>query len=116
RRRGRGMGRPPGGPAARRHGLHARVRGRAPVPRHPPARHRRRHQRDPARPGGQAPGLAGLIGKVAGMTVLRSTLDTDAPEYRTAAESMIAKLAEVEAEFAEAVAGGGPDKLARHRK
>ncbi|WP_280505115.1 acyl-CoA carboxylase subunit beta [Nocardia farcinica] len=50
------------------------------------------------------------------MTVLRSTLDTDAPEYRTAAESMIAKLAEVEAEFAEAVAGGGPDKLARHRK
>src|SRR5690606_17827621 len=115
RRRGRGMGCPPGGSAARRHGIHARGRGRAPVPRHPPARHRRRHQRDPAGSRGQAPGLPGLIGRVAGMTVLRSVLDTAAPEYRAAAESMIAKLTEVEAEFVKAVEGGGPDKLARHR-
>ncbi|WP_280308046.1 acyl-CoA carboxylase subunit beta [Nocardia abscessus] len=50
------------------------------------------------------------------MTVLRSTLDTAAPEYEAAAEAMTAKLAEVEAEFAKAIAGGGPDKLARHRK
>ncbi|MGY2117318.1 acyl-CoA carboxylase subunit beta [Nocardia gipuzkoensis] len=50
------------------------------------------------------------------MTVLRSTLDTAAPEYEAAADAMMAKLAEVEAEFAKAIAGGGPDKLARHRK
>ncbi|MGK8520962.1 acyl-CoA carboxylase subunit beta [Nocardia asteroides] len=50
------------------------------------------------------------------MTILRSTLDTAAPEYEAAADAMTAKLAEVEAEFAKAIAGGGPDKLARHRK
>ncbi|MFG3616763.1 acyl-CoA carboxylase subunit beta [Nocardia sp. NPDC047654] len=50
------------------------------------------------------------------MTVLRSALDTAAPEYEAAADAMAAKLAEVEAEFAKAIAGGGPDKLARHRK
>ncbi|WP_040799219.1 acyl-CoA carboxylase subunit beta [Nocardia higoensis] len=50
------------------------------------------------------------------MTVLRSVLDTAAAEYRAAAESMSAKLTEVEAEFVKAVEGGGPDKLARHRK
>ncbi|MGQ4617536.1 carboxyl transferase domain-containing protein [Nocardia sp. R7R-8] len=50
------------------------------------------------------------------MTILRSTLDTTAPEYAAAAEAMTAKVAEVEAEFAKAIAGGGPDKLARHRK
>jgi acetyl-CoA carboxylase carboxyltransferase component len=50
------------------------------------------------------------------MTILRSTLDTAAPEYEAAADAMTAKLVEVEAEFAKAIAGGGPDKLARHRK
>ncbi|MBF6203583.1 acyl-CoA carboxylase subunit beta [Streptomyces gardneri] len=50
------------------------------------------------------------------MTILRSALDTTAPEYEAAADAMTAKLAEVEAEFAKAIAGGGPDKLARHRK
>ncbi|WP_039802590.1 acyl-CoA carboxylase subunit beta [Nocardia araoensis] len=50
------------------------------------------------------------------MTTLRSTLDTTAPEYEAAAEAMTAKLAEVEAEFAKAIAGGGPEKLARHRR
>ncbi|WP_040792882.1 acyl-CoA carboxylase subunit beta [Nocardia paucivorans] len=50
------------------------------------------------------------------MTTLRSTLDTDSPEYRAAAEAMTAKLAELDAEFAKVIAGGGPDKLARHRK
>jgi acetyl-CoA carboxylase carboxyltransferase component len=50
------------------------------------------------------------------MTILRNTLDTAAPEYEAAADAMTAKLAEVEAEFAKAIAGGGPDKLARHRK
>ncbi|WP_280421011.1 acyl-CoA carboxylase subunit beta [Nocardia carnea] len=50
------------------------------------------------------------------MTTLRSTLDTTSAEYTAAAEAMTAKLAEVEAEFEKVVAGGGPEKLARHRK
>ncbi|MGQ4597062.1 carboxyl transferase domain-containing protein [Nocardia sp. R6R-6] len=50
------------------------------------------------------------------MTILRTALDTGSPEYVSAAEAMTAKLVEVEAEFAKAIAGGGPDKLARHRK
>ncbi|WP_280434652.1 acyl-CoA carboxylase subunit beta [Nocardia carnea] len=50
------------------------------------------------------------------MTILRSTLDTTSAEYTAAAEAMTAKLAEVEAEFEKVVAGGGPEKLARHRK
>ncbi|WP_328389063.1 acyl-CoA carboxylase subunit beta [Nocardia sp. NBC_00416] len=50
------------------------------------------------------------------MTTLRSTLDTTADGYTAAAEAMTAKLAEVEAEFEKVIAGGGPEKLARHRK
>ncbi|NKY37517.1 acyl-CoA carboxylase subunit beta [Nocardia speluncae] len=49
------------------------------------------------------------------MTTLRSTLDTTSAEYTAAAEAMTAKLAEVSAEFEKVVAGGGPEKLARHR-
>ncbi|MGA6203256.1 acyl-CoA carboxylase subunit beta [Nocardia testacea] len=50
------------------------------------------------------------------MTTLRSTLDTTSGEYTAAAAAMTAKLAEVEAEFEKVIAGGGPEKLARHRK
>lgn len=50
------------------------------------------------------------------MTALRSTLDTSTAEYTAAAAAMTAKLAEVEAEYEKVVAGGGPEKLARHRK
>ncbi|WP_068271070.1 acyl-CoA carboxylase subunit beta [Aldersonia kunmingensis] len=50
------------------------------------------------------------------MTVLHSTIDPDSAEFRGAAESMTTKLAELEVELGKAVAGGGPDKLARHRK
>ncbi|NKY56438.1 acyl-CoA carboxylase subunit beta [Nocardia flavorosea] len=50
------------------------------------------------------------------MTILSSTLDTTSAEYTAAAEAMTAKLAEVSAEFEKVVAGGGPEKLARHRK
>jgi acyl-CoA carboxylase subunit beta len=50
------------------------------------------------------------------MTVLHSTLDRESPEFRGAAQSMTAKLAELDAEFAKAVGGGGPEKMARHRK
>ena len=50
------------------------------------------------------------------MTILKSTLDPNTPEYRDAAEAMTVKLGEVQAEFAKAIAGGGEDKIARHRK
>lgn len=50
------------------------------------------------------------------MTTFRSTLDPSSPEYTAAAEAMTGKLAELEAEFAKAIAGGGPDKVARHHK
>ncbi|MEV3962489.1 carboxyl transferase domain-containing protein [Nocardia sp. NPDC050193] len=49
------------------------------------------------------------------MTTLRSTLDTTSGDYTAAAAAMTAKLAEVEAEFEKVIAGGGPEKLARHR-
>ncbi|HEU0190954.1 MAG TPA: carboxyl transferase domain-containing protein, partial [Mycobacterium sp.] len=50
------------------------------------------------------------------MTILKSTLDARSAEYRAAADAMSGKLTELEAEFAKAIAGGGPDKVARHRK
>jgi acetyl-CoA carboxylase carboxyltransferase component len=50
------------------------------------------------------------------MTLLQSKLDTSTAEYQAAAEAMLTKLGEVEAEQAKALAGGGPDKVARHRK
>ena len=45
------------------------------------------------------------------MTALRSTLDA-APAYGEAAEAMTAKLAELDAEHAKALAGGGPNMFA----
>lgn len=50
------------------------------------------------------------------MTILHSMLDTSSAEYVAAEEAMRAKLDEVGAEFAKSVAGGGPDKVERHRK
>ncbi len=50
----------PRGPAARRHGLHARRRGRAPLPRRPHPGHRRRHDRDHER-GRGGPAGAGPV-------------------------------------------------------
>ncbi len=48
------------------------------------------------------------------MTALRSTLDTGSPEFAGNREAMLAKLAEVRAEHAKAVAGGGPKYTERH--
>lgn len=45
---------------------------------------------------------------------LPSTLDPTSAGYREAAEAMTAKLAELEAEHAKALAGGGPRYVARH--
>ncbi|MCX4098965.1 acyl-CoA carboxylase subunit beta [Nocardia sp. alder85J] len=50
------------------------------------------------------------------MSVLRTTVDPGSADYEAAATAMRAKLTEIEAEFAKAIAGGGADKLARHRK
>ena len=57
RRRHRGVGRRPGRAAARRDGLHARVRGRAPLPRRPAAADRRWLHRSAHRPGRPTAGL-----------------------------------------------------------
>ncbi|MFI5896851.1 acyl-CoA carboxylase subunit beta [Actinoplanes sp. NPDC051513] len=48
------------------------------------------------------------------MTVLRSTLDTSTAGARAAREAMLAALAEIGAETAKAVAGGGEQAVARH--
>ncbi len=48
------------------------------------------------------------------MTALASTLDPRSPEYAEAAEAMTAKLAEIEAEHAKALAGGGEKYVKRH--
>lgn len=50
------------------------------------------------------------------MTILKSALDTGSPEYTAAAESMTAKLAELEVEHAKALAGGGEKYVERHHK
>ena len=48
------------------------------------------------------------------MTVLRSALDTGSDAYAANREALLAKIAEVDAEHAKAVAGGGPKYTARH--
>jgi acyl-CoA carboxylase subunit beta len=48
------------------------------------------------------------------MTVLQSTLDSRSPSFAEAAEAMTAKLAEIAAEHAKALAGGGPKYVERH--
>lgn len=50
------------------------------------------------------------------MTVLVSRLDAAGAEYGARREAMLAKLAELEAEHAKAVAGGGPKYVERHRE
>jgi acetyl-CoA carboxylase carboxyltransferase component len=49
------------------------------------------------------------------MTVLRSTLDTAGVEFTTNRQVMLDKLAEIEAEHAKALSGGGERYVARHR-
>src|SRR5689334_25427507 len=48
------------------------------------------------------------------MTTLASTLDPRSSAYSEAAEAMTAKLAELEAEHAKALAGGGEKYVKRH--
>jgi acyl-CoA carboxylase subunit beta len=50
------------------------------------------------------------------MNHLRSTADTSTAEFGANREAMLAKLAEIEAEQAKAVAGGGEKYVERHRK
>ncbi|MBU3705408.1 MAG: acyl-CoA carboxylase subunit beta [Mycobacterium sp.] len=48
------------------------------------------------------------------MTALRSAVDPRSPEFTEAAEAMTAKLAELDAELAKAVGGGGEKYVQRH--
>ena len=48
--------------------------------------------------------------------MFRSSLDPSTPEFAANREAMLAKLAEVEAEQAKAVAGGGPKYVERHHQ
>src|SRR3954471_9038092 len=50
------------------------------------------------------------------MTVLSSALDPAGGVYAERRAAMLAKIAELEAEHAKAVAGGGPEYVERHRK
>ncbi|SFQ49395.1 Acetyl-CoA carboxylase, carboxyltransferase component [Amycolatopsis arida] len=50
------------------------------------------------------------------MTTLRSTLDTKGDSFAENRDAMLAKLAEIEAEHAKAIAGGGQKYVERHRK
>jgi acetyl-CoA carboxylase carboxyltransferase component len=50
------------------------------------------------------------------MTVLTSALDTDSADYAARRAAMLGRLAELEAEHAKAVAGGGPKYVERHRR
>src|SRR5215469_452060 len=53
--------------------------------------------------------------KVPGVTVLASLLDTGSAEYQARRDAMRAKLEELNAEHAKALAGGGPKYVKRHR-
>ena len=50
------------------------------------------------------------------MTALGTTLNPASPEYAANREAMLAKLDELDAEHAKAIAGGGPKYTERHRK
>ena len=50
------------------------------------------------------------------MTALASTVDTRSAVFAANRDAMLAKLSEIESEHAKAVAGGGPDYTARHRR
>ncbi|MGX1808653.1 acyl-CoA carboxylase subunit beta [Nocardia sp. NPDC055321] len=50
------------------------------------------------------------------MSILRTNVDPASADFQGAADAMAAKLGEVEAEYAKNIGGGGPEKVARHRK
>src|ERR1017187_7066135 len=49
------------------------------------------------------------------VTVLASALDTGGAQYASRRAAMLAKLGELDAEHAKALAGGGPKYVQRHR-
>src|SRR5207247_4535559 len=72
-------------------------------------RHRRRDVRDPHRASRATTGLHL-------MTALRSTLDPASTEFAANRDVMLAKLGEIDAEHAKAIAGGGPKYTQRHHE
>ena len=85
-------------------------RGRAAVPRHAHPRHRRRHHRDPHRAGREDAGVP--VMSVAGGRTLRHSAHRRTTE--SAARRCRRKLAELDAEHAKALAGGGAKYVDRH--
>ncbi|WP_285495920.1 carboxyl transferase domain-containing protein [Actinomadura sp. NBRC 104425] len=61
-------------------------------------------------------GAQGMAVGRGGVRPLRSSLDVGSPAYRERRAAMLEKLAELEAEHAKALAGGGEKYVARHRK
>jgi acetyl-CoA carboxylase carboxyltransferase component len=55
-------------------------------------------------------------GREADVTVLRSALDASSAEYAANRDAMLAALAEIEAEHAKALDGGGPKYVERHHQ
>ena len=50
------------------------------------------------------------------MTILRTSLNPSSPDHAANAQALLSKLAEVETEHQKALAGGGPEKVAKHHK
>src|SRR4051794_12949599 len=111
------MGRRPGRPAARRDGLSEGVGSGTALPRRADPGHRRRRERGARRPGRPAARLCrGRPGQGRPVTVHRSTLDPASVQFTTNRAAMLQALAELDAEHARALAGGGEKAVARHRK
>src|SRR5688572_10098219 len=107
------MGRRPGRATARRHGLPEGVGSGTALPRRADPGHRRRCHRGARRPGRSA---AGLLRDGGPVTALRSALDVGGEQFTANRDAMLAALAELDAEHAKALAGGGEKAVARHRK
>ena len=50
------------------------------------------------------------------MSVLKTAIDPATPEYQANREALLGKIAELDAEHAKAVAGGGAKYVARHHE
>src|SRR5687767_11225974 len=106
------MGRRPGRAAARRHGLPEGVGSGTALPRRAHPGHRRRRHRGARRPGRPAARVLG-DGPV---TTHTSTLDPASAQFAANRDAMLRALAELDAEHAKVLAGGGEKAVARHRK
>src|SRR5688500_12007529 len=98
------MGGQRGRPDSWRHGLHAGVGGRPPLPGHAHHRHRRRRQRSPDRPRFET----------LGVLMTKTAIDTTSAVFAANREAALAKLADLEQQLAAPLAGGGEKYVQRH--